>query len=168
LLPDVLASKVKPKDAAELLGLAKLCREYKKLYVAAVLFYAQAFDADPKLAVAPHRYNAACAAVLAAAAKGNDPDKLDAQAQAKLRKQALDWLRAELVALGKQLQDKPKSTATLQKTLQHWQRDSDLASVRDTKELVKLSESEQKEWQQLWSDVATLHAKTANPAPGSP
>ena len=52
---------------------------------------------EPKLAdnlAAVHRYNAACAAALAACGQGNDADNLDGKECARLRGQALDWLRA--------------------------------------------------------------------------
>ena len=43
------------------------------------------------------RYNAACAAALAGSGRGHDTGKLKDDELARLRKQALDWLRADLV-----------------------------------------------------------------------
>jgi len=60
-----------PKDNRERLQLAYRAYE-KKLNAASARLYAEALQADPKLAEdreAPHRYNAACAASLAASAK---------------------------------------------------------------------------------------------------
>jgi len=45
---------------------------------------------------------AARAAALAAARKGEDAAKLDTKEQARLRQQALDWLRADLALHTKQ------------------------------------------------------------------
>jgi hypothetical protein len=56
---------------------------------------------SPKLAADlkwQRRYNAACAAALAAAGKGEDAAKLDEKECDRWRKQALDWLKAELDA----------------------------------------------------------------------
>ena len=50
-----------------------------------------------------HRYNAACAAALAAAGQGKDDPPPDDAARAKLRGQALDWLKAERAAWAKLL-----------------------------------------------------------------
>ena len=64
------------------------------------------WQADPKLGDdrrAGHRYNAACAAALAGAGQGKDDPQPDDAAQAKLRGQALDWLKAERAAWAKLL-----------------------------------------------------------------
>ena len=63
-----------PKDNAERLALAQRAYDTKRFAVAARL-WAEALDSDPKLAAdrqAQHRYNAACAAALAAAGQGKD------------------------------------------------------------------------------------------------
>src|SRR5262249_59110865 len=73
----------------------------KRLHRAAVRFYEEAFAAQPKLADdldAAHRYNAACAAALAGCGAGQDADQLDDKERAGLRRQALDWPRADLAA----------------------------------------------------------------------
>src|SRR5262249_34322441 len=78
-LPALLEGKEQPADAAEQRDLADLCRKYKKRYVAAARFYADAFGAEPKLAddlQTQDRYAAACAAALAAAGHGADAEKL--------------------------------------------------------------------------------------------
>jgi hypothetical protein len=54
------------------------------------------------------------------------------------------------------------SPNTSQRALQRaadWQRDADLASVRDKDALDKLPEAERKEWRQFWDDVAALLKK---------
>src|SRR5205814_89708 len=78
-------------------------------------FYAEAFAAQPALAddlKVGHRYNAACYAALAAAGMGEDTARLDDKEKSRLRKQALDWLRADLTLWSKQLaSDKPRVAA---------------------------------------------------------
>jgi serine/threonine-protein kinase len=163
-LPAILKGEDQPKDAAEQLTLADLCGQYKQRYVEAFRFYAAAFVAQPKLAENVHdgaRYNAARAATLAGCGKGKDADQLEAKERARLRRQALDWLRADLVVWSKQLEGADAKThQALQKTLQHWQKDPDLASVRDADALTKLPETERAAWQQLWAEVAAMLKKT--------
>jgi tetratricopeptide (TPR) repeat protein len=70
---------------------------------AAARFAAEAFAARPKLADDlrfPNRRNAACSAALAGCGQGQDAAKLDDAERARLRRQALDWLRADLAAWG--------------------------------------------------------------------
>jgi hypothetical protein len=102
------------------------------------------------------------AAALAAAGQGKDAAKLEDQERARLRQQALDWLRADLVVWTKQIENrKPASLAPVRRTLQHWQKDTDLTSRRDAAALKKLSESERADFQKLWADVDALRKKCA-------
>jgi hypothetical protein len=153
-----------PKDTAEQLALAHLCQRYKKRYADAIRFYADAFGAKPKLTPAQQasvQYNAACAAALAVASKGADASKLDAKEKTRLRQQALAWLGDNLKEYTKQLEDADaKSRQAVQQTLQHWQKDADLASVRGKEALAKLPEAERDSWQQLWAEVEALLKKT--------
>jgi tetratricopeptide (TPR) repeat protein len=164
-LLDILAGKAVPVDSRERLGLLEVCRLQRR-YVAAARLYADAFSADAKLAnelKVFHRYNAACAAVLAAAGKGTDADKLDDKERAHFRNQALQWLRADLTLWSKLLEDgQVADHQATRKMLQHWQSNTDLAGVRDAPGLQKLSAEEQEAWRQQWADVAQLHKKTDN------
>jgi hypothetical protein len=147
------------------LDFAKFCVEYKERYVTAVRYFTDAFAGDPKLAddlQAWHRYNAACAAALAAAGKGEDVAGLTGKDIAGLRSQALRWLRADLSARTRQLESgRPADRQEVQETMQHWQQDTDLAGVRDKESLAKLPEAERKEWEKLWADVAALLERTS-------
>ena len=87
-----------PKDNAERLDLAQRAYVTKRYAIAARL-WDEALKHDPKLTEdrrAQHRYNAACAAALAAAGTCKDDPEPDDAARAKLRGQALGWLQAEL------------------------------------------------------------------------
>ena len=154
-----------PKDAAEQIALAELCQRYKKHYADAARFYADAFAAKPALTPVQQalvRYNAACAATLAAAGKGEDAARLDAKDKARLHQQALSWLQETIKVYEELLQDADAKTRDgLQKTLRHWQKDADLASVRDKEVLAKLPAAERPAWQQLWADVAKLLKKAS-------
>jgi hypothetical protein len=83
----------------------------------------------------------------------------------RLRKQALDWLRADLAAHAKQLQAaNPNGRAAVERTMQHWQKDADLAGVRDREALAKLPDSERKEWDALWAEVQDNIERALNDA----
>jgi hypothetical protein len=47
----------------------------------------------------------------------------------------------------------------VQQVLRHWQKDSDLAGIRDKAALAKLPAQEEKACSQLWADVAALLKK---------
>jgi hypothetical protein len=129
----------------------------------AVEYYRKGLQADPKLGddrQTQHRYNAARAAALAAAGQGKDMPPQSGAAKAKFRRQALDWLKAEFTAWSKLLESGPPQTRPLiARTLDHWQKDSDLASIRDKAALDKLPADELAAFTQLWADVAALLKK---------
>jgi Flp pilus assembly protein TadD len=163
-LPAILQATEEPANAAEQIEFARLC-ELKKLYAAAALFYAGAFAAEPKLVEdvpGGIRYDAACAAALAGCAAGKDAEKPDGKEQARLRRQALDWLREDLTWWSKKLE---KGTARIaaRKRLQHSQSDPDLAGVRDKDALAHLPNEERAQWEQLWSDVEALLRRVSGP-----
>jgi tetratricopeptide (TPR) repeat protein len=165
-LPAILRGTEKPANPAEQIEFAQLCR-IKKLYAAAARFYASAFAAEPKLAEdVPKgvRYDAACAAALAGCAPGKDADRLDDKERARLRRQALDWLREDLTWWGKVLDNgTDRTNAQIWERMRHWQTDDNLASVRTKDALAKLPEDDRKQWQSLWSDVDALLRRVRAP-----
>jgi Tfp pilus assembly protein PilF/serine/threonine protein kinase len=171
-LEKVLKGEAQPADAGERVTLAGLCqRPSRQLLAAAVRLYAAAFADQPKLAddlQAQHRYNAACAAALAGCGLGKDNPAPDAAARERLRRQALDWLRADLAAWAELLDRDPKRAATVAKTLQHWQTDADLAGLRDKDDLTKLPEAERMTCQELWADMNDLLKRAKPVAQGPP
>jgi hypothetical protein len=80
---------------------------------------------------------------------------------ARLRKQALIWLRADLTAWQNQVQ-KDKAAPVMVQKMQHWLDDTDFNSVRGADALAKLPQAERGDWQQLWEDVTALQ-KRAQP-----
>jgi tetratricopeptide (TPR) repeat protein len=162
-LPDLLAAKAKPASPQEQVELAQFCVLYKEFYRAAAGFLADAFRADPRLADdlrAQHRYHGARAAALAAAGKGQDARRLPERVVLTLRRQALRWLRADLAAYTMLAgRDDPKLKQAIRQRLGHWQKDADLASLRDAEALTKLPDHERDAWRRLWADVAALCKK---------
>jgi tetratricopeptide (TPR) repeat protein len=161
-LPALLEGEIPLTDSANRLDLLFVCRA-KKFYFTQVGLAAAAFAAEPKLADGlkeRHRYSGACAAALAAAGKGADAPKLADADKAKLRAQALDWLRADLSLWTKQVQSgQAADRAAAQQALRRWQQDGDLASLRDATALAKLPSNEHQAFARLWADVEALLQK---------
>jgi eukaryotic-like serine/threonine-protein kinase len=167
-LPAVIRGEDRPGDAADGLALAEVAYSTGRPVLSARL-YGEALKADPRLGDdrrARHRYNAARAAARAGCGQGRDDPPPDEAARAGLRKQALDWLGAELNAWGRVLDTgDPKARAGVAATLRHWKEDSDLAGIRDAVSLTKLPESESKPWQALWADVDRLLRRAGGEKP---
>jgi tetratricopeptide (TPR) repeat protein len=162
-VPAVLRGDDRPRDRAEHLALARVCHETKR-FAAAARLLAEVMEADPGLADDPRaglRYNAACCAALAASGQGKDDPPPDDASKARLRPQALAWLRADLALWSRQFDT---DAATARRMLTHWRSDPDLTSVRDPGALAKLPEAEAAGWRALWGDVAALLAGR-RPAP---
>jgi WD40 repeat protein/serine/threonine protein kinase len=155
-----LATGEVPKGGAEILALADFCRQTKQYHVAAVRLYASAFAAQPHVAddlAKAHRFHAACSAVLAAAGKGRDPQVIDSLETIKLRAQALQWLKADLDIFTKKVQTEEIGQILLaRERLPDWQKNADLASVRDGKPSAQLAPQEQAAWRVLWANADRL------------
>src|SRR5262249_33973654 len=155
-LPSLLKGDAAPKDDAERLALAEMAYTTQH-HTVAVRLFAEAFKADPKGADdrrhPQQRYNAACAAALAAPGQGKGDLPSDAAAKQKLRAQALDWLNAELAAWTAFLDKNPQARPLIVQTMQHWKADTDLIGVRDPKALQVLPEAERGAWRAFWAEV---------------
>jgi superkiller protein 3 len=161
-LPAFLKGEFEPSGNEERLALAVTCKQ-KKHYQAAVGLYSKVFTIEATQAEnlpAWQRYQAGCCAALAAAGQGEDAGKPDDQGRADLRKQALSWLRADLAARTRRLESgQPAEFPVVRDAMTHWQKDGDLAGIRDAAALAKLPADEQKAFTQFWSDVAALLKK---------
>jgi tetratricopeptide (TPR) repeat protein len=122
-LPALLKGSEQPKDAGERLALAQLCQRHRNHYAAAARWYGESFAAQPALAEdlrSGHRYNAACAAALTGCGQGMDAQALAEAQRARLRQQALSWLRRDLGAWRAQLeQGTGQARAAVVKQMQH-------------------------------------------------
>jgi serine/threonine-protein kinase len=153
-LPTVLRGERAPADAAECLDLAELCLD-KRLY-AACRFYAAVIDTRPEPMQNARRYDAARAAALAAAGRGDDAGTTDARERALFRRQALTWLRAELDLVARLAGGGDRADALVRQTLKRWQADTDLAGLRDPAALARLPQAEREACRRFWDDVAGL------------
>ena len=139
----------------------------KKRYRDAAELYAKAFAGEPKYVEAVQngfRYTAACAAAVASVGKGIGADKLEVKEQTRLRKQVFDWLQADLAARAKLLEKNPIVAVPFHDAMQHWQRNADLAALRDEKELAKLPANERAALTKFWAEVDRLakQARSSN------
>jgi tetratricopeptide (TPR) repeat protein/serine/threonine protein kinase len=157
----ILQGKAGPSEPAESLQLARFCRRYQR-YAAAARLYAAALKPMPGLPerlAEKHRYRAACAAALAAAGQGKDAGRLAEEDRAKLHRQALGWLRADLKRLAQQsATDSPAAILDAIDQWSHWLGNPELAAVREETDLVKRSLPERQEWRKFWVEVRCLHA----------
>jgi tetratricopeptide (TPR) repeat protein len=169
-LSNVLAGKDKPKSPAEACELAELCAQpFQQRPAEAARLFVEAFAADPKLAddlKAVHRYHAACYAALAGCGKGQGADKRDDKERARLRGQALEWLRADLLLRRRQagsaeVAQRREAAATVA----HWLADVWLAGVRPGPGQVAMPAEERAAWETLWADVKATLTEARKPAP---
>jgi serine/threonine-protein kinase len=161
-LPEFLQGEHQPQDNDERLALLGVC-QFRGLNVAAAGLYADAFAADRALAdsIPECRYRAARSAALAGCGRGADGAKLSEAERARWRKQAREWLRADLAGLVGWLDGDPAARRGLvRQALTRWRHEPDLACVRDQGELDKLAADERKEYLALWADVAAALART--------
>jgi tetratricopeptide (TPR) repeat protein len=145
---------------------ARQARE-KELYAAAARWYSEGFAAQPAVAKDPRlgpRRTAACCAALAACGQGRDGGVLNDKERARLRKQALDWLKDDLQAWGRLLDSKAEKAgpAVAQKMAQ-WLDDHGFAGLRGPEALAKLPAAERADWQKLWQEVEALRQRAARP-----
>src|SRR5262249_20619851 len=123
------------------------------------------FAAEPTLANeqdTPRRFRAAAAAALAGCGQSEDADKPDERERGRLRRQALDWLRADLEGWRRLLDTAPNKAEVVTHVtnlLQVWLTAPEYAGVRAAESLAKLPEAERQLWQKLWDDVATTLAQ---------
>ena len=151
-----------------MLDFAQFCHS-EKLHGRSARLWSEAFRGQPKLAddmQVQNRYNAACAAALAGCGQGKDDPPLDDAAKARWRKQAIDWLKADVAAWSKIVETgPPQARQAVSQTLRHWKVDTDLAGIRDPAALAKLPADEQTACRALWSQVDALWKKTQGNTP---
>jgi hypothetical protein len=163
-LPAVLKGEVE-LNAPERLDYARVCA-LKKHFVASARLSQEAFAEDPPLAEEwerGYRYAAACAAARAGCGLGQEAHAPDHEASVRWRKQALDWLRADLALANRLLRAGPRSRAAVQQRLTFWQRDANLHCLRDAVALRGLPQAERQAWLDLWTEVEVLLVRARGP-----
>jgi tetratricopeptide (TPR) repeat protein len=162
----VLEGERKLTTAAQNLDYARLCG-YKHRFTAAGRFFQAAFALDPGAAgnvAAGHRFLAARCAALAGAGRGADAPS-GGRDRTRLRRQALEWLRADLAVWGRLAAGgSARQRLAVRQALNRWRTHDALGGVRDPRAQDKLPETERKEWVKLWDEVGAL-LKKAGPKP---
>jgi serine/threonine-protein kinase len=157
-LPDVLSGKAEPADDRERFGLSEVCR-WQRRYAAATRLFTEALAGQPALVAdgqAGHRYRAAVAAARAGCGEGDDAPP-EGPERARLRLQALVWLRADLADFATLVgTGKPEGRRRVCEGLESWQRAPGLAGLRNAAALARLPGAERDAWRRLWADVAAL------------
>ncbi len=120
-LPDLQRGDDRPADPEEVLILARLgCP--KGRHTTAARLYQDAFSRRPAWAddlESAVRYDPACAAARSGCGQGQDDRPSDEAARARWRKQAMEWLRPDLVLRAKLLEGgTPEVRREVQQTLQ--------------------------------------------------
>jgi tetratricopeptide (TPR) repeat protein len=155
----IVQGKARPANAVEGNEYAQLCY-WKGHYVAAARLWADSFNEDAKRAEDPrwgNRYRAAYAAALAAAGQGEDAGPLDDEDRARWRRQALDWLRADLKVLGK-LQASPRAEDRLlaRERVHDFKFHRAVESLRPRGDIGRLPAEEQKDHNGVWYVIEYL------------
>jgi serine/threonine-protein kinase len=174
-----------PADNDERAALVATCQFQGRCHAAAQL-YVDAFAADPALVeqltspcrsrgawrdkqgvarfeelVTACRYPAARCAALAGCGLGADGAPLSAAERTHWRKQARDWLRADLAMWTNMLDSNFQRAQVLaNRQLTRWQTDPDLAGLREPAALDKLPADERAEWLTLWKEVDLVLERT--------
>jgi serine/threonine-protein kinase len=158
-LPEFLQGKYQPQDNDERMALLGVC-QFKNLRRTAARLYADAFAANPKLAEdmkAETRYRAARCAALAGCGGGADGASLSPEERARCRRQARDWLQADLGIWAQTLDSgSPADRVRVRKMMTRWQADRDLAALPEPAALEKWSADERKQCLALWREVTAV------------
>jgi eukaryotic-like serine/threonine-protein kinase len=167
-LPAVMEGREAPANAEEAASFARLAFARNRPEAAARL-WAGAFAASPELAadqVAMNRFQAARAAASAGAGGVPEPVGSGAESRAKWRRQAVEWLRADLAA-SKAILDSGTAPqrAGVARRLSRWEVDPALTAIRDEPALSALPEAERRPLRELWDGVRA--ACSANPVPAT-
>jgi tetratricopeptide (TPR) repeat protein len=181
ILPNLsafLQGDYQPQDNDERIALLGFCQA-QNLTAAAARLFASAFADDPELAdrlmndrlqgalddlksnddpipsfSAACRYLAACCAASAGCGLGKDAETLSEPERTRWRKQAREWLQADLKVWLAKLNSQSRIEQSLAKrVLTNWQIDPDLAGLREPDALDRLSEHEQNDCLAFWREV---------------
>jgi eukaryotic-like serine/threonine-protein kinase len=183
-LPAFLGGEWQPSDNDVRLALLGTCQSLGR-HRAAARLYVDAFAADPNLAddlmkgcrnrafrehpESPDRTevlttNGRLLAARSAAMAGNGLGASeDAAERVRWRKQAREWLRADLTAWAATLEGGAEADRDLvKKTMTLWQTEPDLAGVRNEMALQDLSIDEREECVSLWNQVAATRKRASD------
>jgi serine/threonine-protein kinase len=178
LLPNVSTffdSGLLPDDNDTRIALLGIC-QFEHRWSAAARIYAAAMSADERLAdklvaegvqrmtaqdvdpirvyCAASRYGAGRSAALAGCGRAADGAQLTDAEKVELRRQAREWLNAELDVWSRLLTSGTSSERDMAKqVLSNWQTDPDLSCIRDMDALSQFAPAEAAEYLAFWQKV---------------
>ncbi len=155
-LPGLLGGEDQPRDNTERLEFAKLCGE-AGLADAGARLYGESIFADSRIAedrvLRPRCYGAFLAAWAGSGETRDDPPPDEAE-RARLRRQALEWLRGELRTWTPWLKGgRSGERRDAVAALRGWMNTHELAGVREPEALEALPEEERETWRAFWREV---------------
>jgi eukaryotic-like serine/threonine-protein kinase len=113
-----------------------------------------------------NRFQAARAATRAGTEGVREHTEFGAESRAKWRRQAVEWLRADLAASTAIVNSGTSpQRAGVARRLSRWQVDPTLASIRDELALSSLPEAERRSLREFWDSVQAV--RSANPVPAT-
>jgi ubiquitin-protein ligase len=163
----MLGGKTRLGSVQELMALARFATHRRQRFAATARLFVEYLRGHPEwasyVAQAPPflsdhpAYFAAAAAAMAARGEG-DGAALSVEERAKLRMQALTWMREHIAFCEQRAQDRSKRKQ-VHDHLSYASTDGWFSGVRDGKQLAGFPEPERQEWSQLWADLASLREK---------
>jgi eukaryotic-like serine/threonine-protein kinase len=176
-LSDFLENKWQPQDNSERLALLGVC-QFEARWKPAAQLYADAFASNPNLGeqliatgfsrfpwkhatmdpfdvlCSYSRFGAARCAALAGCSPDSRDDETSAAEQVAWQKQAIQWLREDLIVWGTLLENGSALERDVAKQmLTRWTNEPDLSSIRDTAALSEMSADRSAECSELWEKV---------------
>jgi Flp pilus assembly protein TadD len=164
----LMRGDVKPASVTDRLDFAYVAHT-RGFHATSARLWAESLGLQPTLSsdsTGRLRYAAARCAVLACCGQGKEEPPPDEAAKSGFRRQAREWLAADLAVWSKILATgSPRVRSTVQHAIQAWKIDTALADVRAPDVLAKLPAAEQAEWRKLWAEVERLLANSRDAAP---
>jgi serine/threonine-protein kinase len=164
MLPNLAAfleGRYQPQENDERLALVGVC-QFRGQFGTAARLFADVFAADRTLpdAMPESRYHAALCAAQAGCGHGEDATRFSDVERTQWRKQAAEWLQADLTGLLEWLDgDRAGRRGVVRQALIRWRTDPGLVCVREQGELDMLAPDERKEYLALWADVSAALAR---------
>ena len=156
-----------PAEAVELANFA--LQPYKRRYYDSFRLYTAAFAAEPPLAAhGTNRYDAACAAVRLAA--GDDPSAAVGWDEwGVAQDQAFAWLTAQLAEFRRlAVSADPAERGVAAGNAAHWQKDEDMAPVREPARRAWMPAPDRARWEKFWAEVEAVRASALPPVAPPP
>jgi tetratricopeptide (TPR) repeat protein len=163
-LPTVLENKEKAASPSEFFTLAQICQNpHARRYADAALLFSWAFASPTLDESLRQQYRYAAVRTAALAGTGQNVVRIDGTQMEHWRRVTQEWMRADLKLFDFPAdQRSPVLSSLALRRLRRWQRDSALASLRESDALAEWPAEERETWQRLWRDLESVLARDEN------